>query len=87
MTTSCILAVKSFSINVTAFLFSPFLYKLISLWLGRYGLPNSKITFDLNSYLLKYFIPDGMIVGIWPVFRIVPKVAIAIPALNGIKSV
>ena len=45
------------------------------------------MTFDLNSYLLKYLIPDGIIVGIYPVLIIVPNVAMAIPALNGIKSV
>jgi len=44
------------------------------------------MTLDLNSYLLKYFRPDGTITGTTPVLMIVLNTMIAIPALNGSRS-
>ena len=84
--TSCILSYKSFNNRVTAFRFSPDLYISIIFFVGLYGLPNSIKHLDLNSCLLKYFNPDGIIIGTYPVFTIVPNVINAIPALNGRKS-
>ena len=84
--TSCILSYNSLRNRVTAFFFSPYLYKSIIFWEGLKGLPYSMMHLDLNSCCLKYLSPDGIIVGTFPVFTTAPSAINAIPALKGNKS-
>ena len=62
------------------------MYKSIILEEGLKGRPYSIMHFDLNSCYLKYFSPDGIIVGTFPVLTAAPRAINAIPALKGNKS-